>query len=121
MNNIKNLDFYKDTNNLWYVDLPEFIEGGYGSKADLQMVAGADDLLEFLGNGNPRVTMSVSEQPFDSGNVSLLKYKGDEAGANYKTNIKAVPDVWLCNVTKYVFGGYHPQNIFVDASQRVQD
>jgi hypothetical protein len=34
-------------------------------------------------------------------------------GATYKTNIDVVPQVWLCNVTKVVFGGKHPINIFV--------
>lgn len=118
MKTTKTLEFYKEDNGRWYIDLPEFLEGGFGGKADLEMVAGADDMLEVVGNGSSRVALEVGEKPFDNADILLLKYKNDEAGANYKTNISDVKDVWLCNVTKYVFGGYHPQNIFVNASQR---
>ena len=33
--------FYKE-NSIWYIDLPEFLEEGMGSKANLMMVDGAD-------------------------------------------------------------------------------
>lgn len=31
----------------WFIDLPEYIEGG-GSKGDLQMVEGADKMLDMM-------------------------------------------------------------------------
>ena len=44
--------FYKE-NGIWYIDLPEFIEQGLGTKANLMMVDGADTFLDFLSdNGN---------------------------------------------------------------------
>ena len=37
--------FYKE-NKIWYIDLPEFLEKGLGTKSNLMMVAGADTLLD---------------------------------------------------------------------------
>jgi hypothetical protein len=39
--------FYKE-NGLWYIDLPEFINNGFGTKANLLMVDGSDKLLDIL-------------------------------------------------------------------------
>lgn len=33
--------------NSWYIDLPEYIEQG-GSKGDLEMVSGADTMLDII-------------------------------------------------------------------------
>ena len=41
-------DFYKDDSG-WYIDFPEFIEQGLGTKGDLAMVSGADQMLDYLG------------------------------------------------------------------------
>jgi hypothetical protein len=30
-----------------------------------------------------------------------------------KNDNKTIPTVWLCNVTKIIFGGTHPPQIFV--------
>ena len=49
------LAFNREENNCWYIDLPEW-QGSHGS---LQMVAGADTLLEFVGKGAPRVEAEV--------------------------------------------------------------
>lgn len=49
--------FYKEDTGAWYIDLPEYIEGGYGSKANLLMVAGADKFLERLANGKNEVNV----------------------------------------------------------------
>ena len=42
---VKHIRFYQDPDTRWYVDLPEFP----GTKAELEMVLGADTMLEFLG------------------------------------------------------------------------
>ena len=41
---MKNLKFKKEEDNKWYIDLTEWT----GDKADLEMVAGADILLDIL-------------------------------------------------------------------------
>jgi hypothetical protein len=38
----------------WYIDLPEYIENG-GSKGDLQMVEGADTMLDIISAGGDEV------------------------------------------------------------------
>ena len=52
-------DFYKD-NSGWYIDFPEFIEKGLGTKADLAMVLGADQMLDYLGGGADKVALTFS-------------------------------------------------------------
>jgi hypothetical protein len=47
----------------WYIDLPEFIEEG-GSKGDLQMVEGADKMLDIISQGKTEVSMAIDRVPF---------------------------------------------------------
>ena len=100
----------------WFIDLPEYINKGLGTKLNLQMVRGADDLLDHIGQGKERVTITVHNKPTKKNQMELIMYKHDSSGGTYRTNIAEVPDVWLCNVTKYVFGGKHPLKIYIDAN-----
>ena len=105
-------DFYKD-NSGWYIDFPEFIEKGLGTKSDLAMVSGADHMLDYLGGGTDRVALTFSNCEMTDARFHLKMFAHNGWGATYKTHIDAVPQVWLCNVTKVVFGGKHPINIYV--------
>lgn len=109
---VHEFDFYRD-NTGWYIDFPEFLAMGLGTKADLAMVSGADTMLEYLGNGNNRVTTKFSDQPLEGANIALKMCARNGWGATYNTNVDAIPTVWLCNVTKMIFGGTHPPQIFV--------
>ena len=122
------LSFIKDEG-IWYADLPEFLEAGLGSRANLMMVDGADTFLDLLAKGNTRITLQISSQPFKGWqtkmhkikiglNSSLLQLIGHapvDYGAYYKVtqmNGEAYNhQLWLCPVTEYVFGNY-PQEIF---------
>jgi hypothetical protein len=122
--------FYKE-NNIWYIDLPEFLSEGMGSKANLMMVDGADTLLDILSNKGSEVTLEFSQLPFvgwttwleldKSGkNQELLDQVGHapvDNGAYYNTIIindaKIKLSVWLCPVTEYVFDAFYPENIFI--------
>lgn len=94
----------------WFVD---FEPWDYDRIMDLQMVDGADTMLDELTIDNRTVTIDVllnDETP----EVILSKYKEDETGAYYhiqsdKYDIKT-QDLWLCNVCKEVFGE-HPDTI----------
>lgn len=128
--NIQNqvLSFAKE-NGIWYADLPEFLEAGLGSKANLMMVDGADIFLDLLAQGNEYITLSISSKPFQGWqtkmhkikiglNSSLLQLIGHapvDYGAYYKVNQMNGEaynhQLWLCPVTEYVFGNY-PQEIF---------
>lgn len=105
-------DFYKD-NTGWYIDFPAFIEQGLGGKADLAMVSGADLMLDYLSEGQPRIALTFSNMPMEKARFQLKMFAHNGWGATYFSNIAQVPTVWLCNVTKVVFGGAHPRQIFV--------
>ena len=120
---MKDLRFYKEKKK-WYADIPNWT----GMKAQLQMVAGADILLDYLAGEKDEVTLTFSETNFDGAQClnMIEEIKGMKfsktgrllsfnAGADYvQTNFRntdADLDVWLCNVTKHVFG-YFPKRIF---------
>lgn len=105
---MKNLKFVKE-NNQWYIDLPEW----EGSKAELEMVAGADTLLDYLAKDKTTVSVLVSETEPDDNAIVLSKTLDLQNGADYLVNnCPAVDKLWLCDVTKYVYG-YMPEYLFV--------
>ena len=75
--------FYKE-NQKWYIDFPAYVEHG-GAKADLQMVAGADKMLDKLSNGK-KVTLNFSDAPLAGASIKLKKLFGDPWGATYRSN-----------------------------------
>ena len=96
------LKFVKEKNNNWYIDLPNWT----GRHSALQMVAGADTLLEIMSGGNNEVHVFVSDEDFDGSNRLDLVETCWFNGADYKIkDYEGVPlnlDVWLCDVTKFV-------------------
>ena len=105
-------EFYKDSSG-WFIDFPGFIENGMGSKEDLAMVAGADDMLDYLSQGNSRISLTFSDLESPEARFKLMMRTKNQWGATYTTNLKEIPEVWLCNVTKLIFNGQHPKNIFI--------
>ena len=71
--------FYKE-NGLWYIDLPEFIEGGFGTKANLLMVDGSDQLLDILSGGKNEVTVTFGNYDFSVDrmkNTAVMRMKSE--------------------------------------------
>lgn len=109
----KRIRFYKEEDNRWYAFLPEWP----GDKADLEMVGGADVLLDILAQGETSIDVTFSLDPFD--NCSSLKlveiHEEPGSGATYMLKYyKGIPfdlSVWLCNVTTFVFGMF-PNTIY---------
>jgi len=107
---MKKLKFNKE-NKKWYIDLPQWT----GRKSALQMVSGADTLLDYLSDGKDNVELYISENKQEGFSYMKLIEKCIFNGAYYKVeghndnqvNIM----IWLCNVTKYVFG-YFPKKIY---------
>lgn len=101
----------------WYIDLPEFIEQG-GSAGDLQMVDGADKMLDMMAGEEHSVMLYVSRDPFDGADLLSLTEKCDPymGGAYYFMKTYEGQEVnrtmWLCQVTEFVFGDLPPE-IFV--------
>jgi hypothetical protein len=107
----KRLRFYKKYEDEWFVDLPTW----EGSEDDLQMVQGADTLLEYLAEGKERVALRFSTKSFDGASVMERMYVCTTGGAYYIVHSyngdKIVLPFWLCDVTKFVFGEF-PENIY---------
>jgi hypothetical protein len=109
------LKFYREEDDKWYVDLPEYIEAG-GDKESLEMVFGADEFLEKLVNGaENEVTLEIATNAYDSCYDSRMKalIKSNnklDSGAFYVID-SADHVMWLCDVVKYLFGEF-PEIIY---------
>lgn len=95
----------------WYIDLPEWT----GRKSALQMVAGADKLLDLMANGENVVNIYVDEENFVNAEHLILIKKCWWNGADYKIETYEGKDinlkVWLCDVTKHVLGRF-PKDVY---------
>jgi hypothetical protein len=110
--------FYKEPTGEWYIDIPEW----EGSKIDLQMVAGADIFLDILSQGEIEIEVSLSDVYYNGYSELEMKELGRlegwemGTGAWYKLiSYRGIPyfdlDIWLCDVTKFVFGDF-PKTIY---------
>lgn len=93
----------------WYAVIPAYP----GPKGDLQMVLGADRLLYMIAQGASSVDVVFDTTNFDESELLSRKelgWQGDQTyeGATYwLEQYQGLPygfDVWLCDVTKFVFG-----------------
>jgi len=98
----------------WYIDLPEYIEMG-GDKADLQMVLGADDLLNYLSNNSSEIELELAvdkkgEYYWDY--IEKATNNPVQSGATYvyQTGVNILI-VWLCDVVTFLFGDF-PEVIY---------
>lgn len=111
---MRKLKFCKETDNRWYVELPEW----EGSKSDLEMVAGADTMLEYMAEGESEVCLYLSIDEFENSDklefIRLAKELSN--GAYYRFDkfrgIDINLEMWLCDVTLFVFGKF-PKTIYV--------
>lgn len=101
----------------WYIDLPEFLAQG-GDKADLEMISGADTMLNIIAGEKDKATLQIDIEPFESANELLLTELCDPilGGGYYHINQfenkEVNQDLWLCDVTRFVFGDI-PKKIYV--------
>lgn len=108
--------FYKEGAS-WYIDLPEYLAQG-GSPGDLQMVEGADKMLEVMAGGGKEVLLTISAVLFEGSDELELTQKCEPyiGGAYYilkqyeGQNINQ--HMWLCQVTEFVFGTL-PERIYI--------
>ncbi|MBN9296024.1 MAG: hypothetical protein J0I41_03385 [Filimonas sp.] len=103
--------------NKWFIDLPEYIAGG-GYKGDLQMVEGADKMLDIMAGESDYVNLSMAREAFADADKLILTEICDPILGGGMYFIKAYDGqeinqtMWLCEVTKFVFGDL-PEEIFV--------
>jgi hypothetical protein len=127
---IKTYDFYRVDNstrlagipilglmgpkkNRWYIDLPEW----KGPRANLEMVMGADTMLDILSDSNERVNITFSNCAIE-GMEAEIKLEHKSNGyytANVLNDMYAqIPnEIWLCEVTQFVFNSDYPEVIYV--------
>ena len=109
---MRNYKFYKEETGRWYVDLPEW----EGEKAELEMVSGADTFLEILSQGEQTVNVVLSTVPFDGSDVLELHREDEIIGGGWYQLLEymSIPyelEMWLCEVTRFVFGEL-PKSIY---------
>ena len=125
--------FYQEEDGRWYLDLPEYIESGTGTKANLEMVAGADTLLFKLAQGETTITLKFTDESFDGHLIHLIR----SSDYGYSPELIAEPEVdaggwyhyydkkkwyqlrpryhniWLCSVTLYLYNKTYPKNLYI--------
>ncbi|MFM8951166.1 MAG: DUF6717 family protein [Bacteroidota bacterium] len=105
-------DFVKDFGK-WYIELPEY----EGSREDLRMVAGADTWLDLLSKNGNRVSLKISVEEALQNRIEKQFEVPVFGGAYYIArklgNRNARHRMWLCPVTKFVFGEY-PGTIYYE-------
>jgi hypothetical protein len=127
--NTQVLGFVKE-GKFWYADLPEFLEQGLGTRADLLMVDGSDDFLDILSDNGTAVVTTISKVDFKGADAKMRKvsigknqtvldnvgHAPVDYGAYYDVyELYGQPfshRLWLCPVTEYVLGEY-PDSIFI--------
>ena len=101
----------------WYIDFPEYLAQG-GDKGDLQMISGADTMLDIIAETENEVKLQIDTEFFDGADELLLTELCDPIlGGGYyhmkKFENKSVnKDLWLCDVTRFVFGNI-PDRIYI--------
>jgi hypothetical protein len=108
---MKSFKFYKEDSGRWFVELPEWL----GSKDDLEMVCGADLMLDIMAQGDNVVYTNLSTEKIDNCNYSFeLSFLREESeGAWYKLSGEFHDfELWLCHVTKFVFEDF-PRKIYI--------
>lgn len=106
---MKQFKFIKEEDNKWYVVLPEW----EGSKEDLEMVCGADTLLDIVSQSENLAYLTISE--IEEENIKFkLEFDKEEAdGAWYNLSSEYYNfELWLCKVLKYVYG-YNPKILYL--------
>jgi len=113
---MKTYRFYKDDSG-WFIDLPEWT----GQKWDLQMVMGADHFCDIMSQGENEIFVTLSKEPFEGSEIlhfqKLGRLEGPEFGEGawyFLQEYKGVNyglEMWLCDVTKFVFGDF-PNKVY---------
>ncbi len=103
--------FYKERDDRWFVDLPDW----KGSKDDLEMVQGADTMLDMISGEAKECFLKLSDVPFTKAERLVLERTRDAnlgGGGDYLLEEyegeKTLVRLWLCEVTNYVFKGLPP-------------
>jgi len=104
-----NYTFVKDEDGRWYIDLPEW----EGPQEDLEMVMGADTMLDIIAQGEDDVVISISDT-YVPHKMRLEFIREESDGGMYQLHSTLHSfEVWLCHVTKFVFGNL-PETLYIN-------
>lgn len=114
---MKTYKFEKNERSKWFVVLPEFLEKYPGHEAELQMVFGADTMLDIIAQGEDHVYLNLSLMHFEGcDELHKLNNTPNVGGAMYvMPKYKGFDynlEMWLCGVTEFVFG-HMPEKIYL--------
>lgn len=111
------IDFEKDSDSRWYAVLPTWT----GAREDLEMVCGADIMLNIISQGSYDGSVSLFLSADEICDYDFILHKEmdtpDIGGATYSLKglifgIHYEFDIWLCDVTNHVFSCL-PTDIYV--------
>lgn len=121
---VETFKFYKD-NKRWYIDLPKW-EELFNERDSLEMVEGADLMLDHIAGVNrTEVWLKISDTLILRNYLDMTQICDPEidlkTGADYiMTNYNGQPfiqKVWLCDVMKFVFGGF-PNVVYFEETSK---
>jgi len=112
------IQFNKEKNGCWYVDFPHWTF----SHDNLEMVSGADKMLELLSDGDLFVKVSVIPAKKQKLHESYIELEQTEyslfGGSTYQVKYEPFiqrfkrDTLWICPVTLFVLGRY-PKFIYI--------
>lgn len=115
---MRHFRFYKETDqwfeDKWYIDLPDWT----GSKSDLEMVSGADTMLDIMAEGEREFILALSDTHFEgSDKIEFIRMADDIGNGAYYfmekyKGIELQLNIWICDVALFVFGEF-PEKIFI--------
>lgn len=93
--------------NRWYADIP------YDDPEELEMVEGADVLLQYLSEGHDQIRLTISLNKQKAKNpLHLQLIQHNECGATYQIGDDPKDTIWLCNVVHTLFQD-HPRDLYI--------
>lgn len=111
----KEFTFYKSEKKKWYIDLPDYIEAG-GNVEELEMVEGADIFLDIISNyGSKVIALINTKEVWLENELNKSALQDCSSGCYYEVKTPKM-DIWLCDVTKYIFGNF-PDKIYFQIIQ----
>lgn len=107
----RSFEFERLENGRWYVVFPEY----EGDQEDLEMVEGADKMLDALTTDGMYVSLTISEERPEDDNYFIFEMEAhDDCGGFYNVlgceQFKGT--IWLCNVV-HEFYEDHPETLYV--------
>jgi hypothetical protein len=97
----------------WFIDLPGYLEQGF-TESDLEMVQGAQRLLDLMAGPRKKITLNLGTEPFEGADrLELMEHcEAPRGGAIYLLDTcrgKERGDlIWICDIALFVFGDMPP-------------